>query len=112
MSKWGLTYKGTEILTPEEWNAVVDALEELDKRAPIERNGGLAVFSGDGAKTEFHIPHGLSAKPTIAIIGAGSQDASGYSHYEVTDTEIIVHYSSPPPSGSDNVKIYWYAIRL
>jgi len=29
MSKWGLKHKGVEILTPEEWNTVVDALDEL-----------------------------------------------------------------------------------
>jgi len=32
MSKWGLRHKGVEILTPEEWNKVVDALEELNSR--------------------------------------------------------------------------------
>ena len=29
MSKWGLRHKGVEVLTPSEWNAVVDALDEL-----------------------------------------------------------------------------------
>jgi hypothetical protein len=31
MSKWGLKHKGAEILSPEEYNAIVDALEELSK---------------------------------------------------------------------------------
>jgi len=29
LSKWGLRHKGVEVLTPSEWNAVVDALDEL-----------------------------------------------------------------------------------
>jgi len=44
MAKWGLAYKGTEILSPEEWNRVVDALDELDKRAPLGIKGGKAVM--------------------------------------------------------------------
>jgi len=59
MSRWNLVYKGVEILTPEEWNRVVDALEELDKRSPLEFKGGLATFTGDGTTTTFTITHGL-----------------------------------------------------
>lgn len=31
MSRWGLTYKTFEVLWPDEWNALVDALDELSK---------------------------------------------------------------------------------
>jgi len=43
MSKWGLKYKGVEILTPEEWNKVVDALEELDSRCVAGANTFLGL---------------------------------------------------------------------
>lgn len=111
MSKWGLTYKGVEVLSPAEWNAVVDALEELDKRTPLEWNGGLAVFSGDGSTTEFLIGHGLSAKPDVVIVGAGSPDAKDISHWTVDDTYIHVFFSVAPPSGENNVSIWWLALR-
>jgi len=44
LSRWELAYKGVETLTPEEWNRVVDALDELDKRAPLERSGGVFFY--------------------------------------------------------------------
>ena len=31
MSRWGLTYKTFEVVWPDEWNAIVDALDELSK---------------------------------------------------------------------------------
>ena len=111
MSKWGLSYKGVEVLSPSEWNAVVDALEELDKRSPSEWNGGLAEFDGDGATTEFLIGHGLSAKPDIALVGAGSPDAKDIEYWTVDDTYIHVYFSVAPPSGTANVKIWWIALR-
>jgi len=65
MSKWGLTHKGTEILTPDEWNTVVDALEDLDKRIKC----GLYETTGDGTKTQFQIEHELGETPTCVICG-------------------------------------------
>ena len=112
MSKWGLTYKGTEILTPEEWNKVVDALEELDTRTLAERNGGTYTFSGDGVTTSFQIPHGLSQAPTVALVGKAIADLPDIDYWEVDDTYITVHFKSAPASGSDNVKLWWLAIRL
>jgi hypothetical protein len=39
MSRWGLRYKGVEFLSPDEWNAVVDALNDLSDAVfnPIAR---------------------------------------------------------------------------
>lgn len=111
MSKWGLTYKGVEVVSPAEWNAIVDALEELDKRSPVEWNGGLAIFSGDGATTEFLIGHGLTNTPTIVLVQPASADAKDISHATADATYIHVFFSVAPPSGTDNVKIYWLALR-
>ncbi|RLI87292.1 MAG: hypothetical protein DRP01_02235 [Archaeoglobales archaeon] len=112
MSKWNLAYKGTEILTPEEWNHVVDALEELDGRAPVERNGGLAVFDGDGVTTMFTITHGLSTTPTVALVGKAISGLPDIDYWEADTTSIKVYFKSAPSSGSENVKLWWYVVRL
>ncbi|MEM3145534.1 MAG: hypothetical protein QW332_06070 [Thermoproteota archaeon] len=108
MSKWGLTHKGTEPLTPEEWNLVVDALEELDKRVSKIRVG-LAVWSGDGSTIDFVIEHDLGEEPTTVLIGEGSEDAIGDKWWEANETNVIIHFQNPPPEGTDNVKL-WYLI--
>lgn len=99
------------MLTPDEWNRVVDALQELDGRAVLEYNGGLASFSGDGATTQFSISHGLSARPTVPFVFPASPDARRPFYLDVTDTAILVNFESPPPTGTDNVKLYWFAVR-
>lgn len=108
MSKWGLTYKGTEPLTPEEWNLVVDALNELDSRVK-KIISGLAVWSGDGSTMDFVIEHNLGETPNLVLIGEGSEDAIGNKWWEADETRVTIHFLSPPPSGSDNVKL-WYLI--
>jgi hypothetical protein len=112
LSKWGLGYKGLEIVSPEEWNIVVDALDELDGRTAKEQKGGLTSFSGDGVTKDFSFAHGLSAVPTVVLIGAGSVDAVGDLWWEATATEIKVHYSVAPPLGTGNISLFWLAIRL
>ncbi|MEM2259999.1 MAG: hypothetical protein QXY65_02915 [Candidatus Methanomethylicaceae archaeon] len=112
MSKWNLTYKGAEPLYPAEYNRIVDALDELDKRTPTKHAGGLATFSGDGSTTDFTIIHDLGVVPDIALIGDGSLDAIGDKWWEVTDTELKIHYSTAPPSGTDNVKIWWLVLKF
>jgi len=112
MSKWGLAYKGTEILTPEEWNLVVDALDELDKRAVIERNGGIATFSGDGTTISFQITHGLTTTPTIALVGKAISGLPDLDYWTADETYITVYFKTAPPAGTENIKLWWYAIRL
>jgi len=111
MSRWGLTHKGVEVITPAEWNAVIDALEELDKRSPVEWNGGFISWDGDGVTTEFLIPHGLSLKPYIVFVTPASPDAKDIQYVYADDKYIHVVFSSPPPSGESNVSVYWIAIR-
>jgi len=109
MSHWGLTYKGTEPLSPEEWNRVIDALEELDTRIAVKRQGGLATFSGDGMSVDFEITHDFGGVPDLALVGEASEDAIGEKWWEVSETSLIIHFISPPPAGIDNVKL-WYLI--
>jgi len=86
----------------------VDALEELDKRVN-KIKAGLAVFSGDDETIDFGITHGLGETPTLVLIGEGSEDAIGDKWWEADDTNVIIHFLNPPPSGTDNVKL-WYLI--
>lgn len=69
-----------------------------------------AAFSGDGAKKEFQIPHGLSQKPAYWIVNATSEDGSGISHVAANGTSIIVEYDTPPPSGTENINLNWFAL--
>jgi hypothetical protein len=112
MSKWGLSYKGVEILTPEDWNSMVDALNELDKRAPAEIKGGSITFSGDGTTVTFNIPHGMSATPTTVSVTKGISNLPDIDYVDVDSANIKVTFKSPPASGTNNVKLYYIAVRL
>jgi len=106
MSKWGLSYKGVEILTPEEWNLVVDALNDLDARI----NGGLASFTGDGSTITFQIPHGLEVSPKAVLVGKGASGLPDLDYHEADSTHIYVHFKTAPPSGA-SVKLWWVALK-
>ena len=110
MSRWGLRYKGTEPLTPTDWNTVVDALDELNQRAPDKIACGMATFSGDDATTEFQIEHGLGEEPTCVICGKGAPNLPDVDYWTADETYITVVFKSAPPSGTDNVKIWYLAI--
>jgi len=79
---------------------------------------GVATFSGDGTTTDFEIgAHGLvmTDPSKIAVkVTPVSSDAIAASpcvgYVDPADnTKIRVKFSSAPASGSENVKIVWYA---
>jgi len=74
-------------------------------------NSGKATFSGNGATTQFLIDHGIDGTPTTAVVTPGSSDAKGNFYITLDSTYIYVNYATPPPSGSNNVVLYWYARR-
>ena len=106
ISRWGLTYKGVEILTPEEWNTVIDALEDLDKRIKC----GLYETTGDGTTNSFQIEHNLGETPTCVICGKASAGLPDIDYWFADETYITVVFKSAPDSGID-VKIYWIALK-
>jgi hypothetical protein len=112
MSWIGLRYKGVEILTPEEWNLVVDALNELNTRAFKKLQLGTAVFSGDGETKDFNISHNFGEAPDFAVAFPASPDAVGDMWGEATDTVFTIHYVTAPPSGTDNVKLFYMIVKL
>ena len=106
MSRWGLGYKSVEFLTPEEWNLVIDSLQDLDERIKC----GLAEFTGDGTTTSFQIAHGVGATPTCVIVGKGAADLPDIDYWTADETNITVFFKSAPASGAE-VKIWWVALK-
>jgi hypothetical protein len=74
-----------------------------------KRNSGSATFSGDGTTTQFSIPHNLVSAPTKVIVTPASRDAAGQFYVTADSTYIYVNYLTAPPSGTNNVVLYWYA---
>jgi len=107
MSRWGLYYKGAEIVPPEEWNSVIDALNELDTRVI----GGKAIFIGDGTTRIFTIPHGLNEEPLTVIVGKGAPGLPDIDYWTADTVKISVVFKSPPLSGTD-IRIWWIAVKV
>jgi|GEM_PF-6545003 len=72
-------------------------------------NSGTATFSGDGTTTQFSIAHGLVSEPSKVLVTPMTEDAAGDFYVTKDATNIYVNYLSAPPSGSNNVKLSWYA---
>ncbi len=72
-------------------------------------NSGTATFSGDGTTTQFKIAHGLVKTPSKVKVTPASADAAGDFYVTVDTTYIYVNYLTAPPSGTDNVVLYWEA---
>jgi hypothetical protein len=93
-------------LTPEDWNTVIDALNDLHERV----RGGLASFTGDGSTTAFQIAHGAGTTPVSAIVGKGAPNLPDIDYWTVDGTYITVYFKAAPASGAE-VKIWWLALR-
>ncbi|RLF78872.1 hypothetical protein DRN38_06665, partial [Thermococci archaeon] len=78
-------------------------------RGYTTENSGTATFSGDGTTTQFSIAHGLVKAPSKVLVTPMSADAAGDFYVTADDTYIYINYSTAPPSGTDNVKVSWYA---
>jgi len=72
-------------------------------------NSGTATFSGDGSTTQFKIEHGLVSTPSKVLVTPMSADAAGDFYVTADADYIYINYSSAPASGTDNVKVSWYA---
>jgi hypothetical protein len=71
-------------------------------------NTGKAVASGNGSTTVFNIAHAIGANPTIAMANCASH-VNTYT-YTTDSTNIVVTFTTAPPSGTNNVIIYWRAV--
>jgi hypothetical protein len=75
----------------------------------VTQNSGKATFSGDGATTQFKIPHSLALTPSKVLVTPGSNDAKDTFYVTADATYIYVNYATAPPPGTNNVVLYWYA---
>jgi len=75
----------------------------------LTENSGTVTFSGDGSTTQFKIAHGLVSTPSKVLVTPMSEDASGDFYVTADDTYIYINYKTAPPSGTDNVKLSFYA---
>ena len=75
----------------------------------LTNNSGQYVTSGDGTTTQFSIPHGLVSTPSRVLVTPCSLDAAGTMYVTVDSTNIYVNYSTAPPTGTNNVCLYWWA---
>jgi len=107
MSRWGLGYKAKEILTPEEWNRAVDALQDLDERIA----SGKAEFTGDGTTTSFKITHELEATPVFVTVGKETPNIPDIDYYTADDVYITVYFKSPPPANT-TFRLWWMALKF
>ncbi|MBO8181109.1 MAG: hypothetical protein H0Z19_11685 [Archaeoglobus sp.] len=72
-------------------------------------NSSTATFSGDGSTTQFTIAHKLVSTPSKVLVTPMSSDAAGDFYVTADDTNIYVNYKTAPPSGTNNIKLSWYA---
>ena len=88
-----------------------DRIDIIARGAVVGRtiNKGIATFSGDGSTTTFNIPHGLLSAPSVYNVSPLTPDADAPRTVTADASNIIITYSTAPPSGTDNLKFYWEA---
>lgn len=70
---------------------------------------GSSTQSGDGSTTSFTIAHGLSTTPTYFNAVANNAATADIQYVTADGTNITVHYSTAPASGTDNLTWAWIA---
>ena len=69
---------------------------------------GKSTASGNASTTVFNIAHGLGSIPTYTFIVCSS--LTNTNTYTVDATNIVVTFATAPPSGTNNVIIYWRVV--
>lgn len=69
---------------------------------------GKSTASGNNSTAIFNIAHGLGATPTYAWVQCSS--LINTFTFTLTSTNIVVTFTTAPPSGSNNVIIYWRVV--
>jgi hypothetical protein len=70
--------------------------------------GGINIFSGTGAATQFNIPHGLGATPSRYTAIPASAAAVGF-YATANATNIVITFASAPANAANNVSVAWTA---
>lgn len=106
MSRWNLSYKGLEVVTPEEWNSIVDALNELDSRCPLEINFGVATI--ESGMSSVDVSHGLSGLPTVVLVTGTHREVKDVYVSNITETTFTV---SVDVAVTSDRYVHWLALR-
>ena len=69
---------------------------------------GKSVASGNASTTIFNIAHGVGANPTYAFVQCSS--LTNTFTYVTNATNIVVTFTTAPPTGTNNVIIYWRVV--
>ncbi len=84
----------------------------VDTRINESRPARTATFSGNAVRKQFIIPHGLKEKPNSWILTPVTDDASSFSHVQADDTNLYVIYDTPPPEGTNNIRVNWLVTKF
>ena len=68
---------------------------------------GTAIKSSTGAGLVYTIAHGLANMPSYYNVQATSSAAANISYITADATNISVHYTVPPPTGTNNLSWNW-----
>jgi microcompartment protein CcmK/EutM len=72
-------------------------------------NTGSSTQSGNASATSFNIAHGCFTTPLTWYVQPTSADARGSILVTATSTNLVVSYSTAPPSGTSNLTWVWSA---
>ena len=87
-----------------EWVAIIGTINNVAVAK------GTAIKNGDSSTTVFNIPHGMASTPSSAWVTLSSVDAIGVHRVDIDDTNIIITYQVPPPTGTGNLEYFWGAL--
>ncbi|SDG29451.1 hypothetical protein [Halorientalis regularis] len=75
------------------------------------KDRGLSKFDGDGTTKGFTVNHNLLGSPSNVQVTSASTGSSvdSFRVIDITDTTFDVWFSFAPPSGTDNVQLFWEA---
>lgn len=81
----------------------------IDHRKGFAVDGLSATQSGNASTTIFNIAHGLYVAPLYAHAEPYTTDSLGPFTTTSDATNVIITYSIPPPTGTNNLRWYWRA---
>lgn len=89
----------------------IDALIYWDGSSWVDTQEatGSSTQSGDGSTTSFTIAHSLSTTPSYFNAVANNEATANIQYVTADSTNITVHYSTAPASGTDNLVWAWIA---
>jgi hypothetical protein len=105
MAWYPLRYKGAEILQPEEWNTVIDALFDLHTRV----QGGLITLTADGIRDTFKFTHNIGESPVSVIVCKASPNLPDIDYCIADEVYITIKFKTAPAEGT--FKLCWIALK-